>query len=185
MDFLNLNFDFNSRTSKNTPQNFRSEVIINVGLIKSNEKGIVKIKRGSKIPVKVEKIFTAGDVQKAAKRNILMIQYFCHLNEYILCFSDQKVVEYIPGTSEVFTVEKYKEFLSKPCSKVDLYLCNISNIVVDNSNENKVVVSNKNDNLNSGLQLPVVHNSLSTGTESTLMSSLEDSSWFEEGYYPQ
>ena len=100
----------------------------------------MKIKRGSKIPVKVEKIFTAEDVQKAAiKKHSEIDQYFCH--EYILCFPDQKVVEYIPGTSEVFTVEKYKEFLSKPYSKVDLYLCNISNIVVDNSNESKVVVS--------------------------------------------
>ena len=37
-----------------------------------------------------------------------MDQYFCHLDEYNLCFSDWKVVEYIPGTSEVFTVEKDK-----------------------------------------------------------------------------
>ena len=133
------------------------------------------------MPVKVEKI-CAEDVQKAAtKKHFKIDQYFCHLDEYILCFPDQKVVEYIPGTSEVFTVEKYKELLSKPYSNVDLYLWNISNIVVDNSNENKVVVSNKNDNLNTGLQLSVVQNSLSTGIGSTLMSSLEDSSWFEEG----
>ena len=71
--------------------------------------------------------------------------------------------------------------MSKPYSKVDSYLCNISNIVVDNSNENKVVVSNKNGNLNTGLQISVVNNSLSTGIGSTLMSGLEDSSWFDEG----
>ena len=103
----------------NTPLNIRSEVIINVGLIESNDKGIVKIKRGSKMPVKTEKIFTAEDVQKAAiKKHSEIDQYFCHLDEYILCFPDQKVVEYILGTSEVFTVEKYKKFLSKPYSKV-------------------------------------------------------------------
>ena len=108
------------------------------------------------MPVKVEKI-CAEDVQKTAtKKHFKIDQYFCHLDEYILCFPDQKVVEYIPGASEVFTVEKYKELLSKPYSNVDLYLWNISNIVVDNSNENKVVVSNKNDNLNTGLQLSVV-----------------------------
>ena len=104
----------------NTPLNIRSEVIINVGLIESNDKGIVKIKRGSKMPVKTEKIFTAEDVQKAAiKKHSEIDQYFCHLDEYILCFPDQKVVEYILGTSEVFTVAKYKKFLSKPYSKVD------------------------------------------------------------------
>ena len=47
-------------------------------------------------------------------------------------------------------------------------------------NKNKVVVSNKNDNLNTGLQLPLVHNSLSISIRSTLMSSLEGSSWFEK-----
>ena len=31
------------------------------------------------------------------------------------------------------------------------------------------------------MRLPVVHNSLPTGIGSTLMSSLEDSSWFEKG----
>ena len=100
----------------------------------------------------------------------------------IFCFSDRKVAEYIPRTSEVLAVEKDKEFLSKPYSKVDLYLFNISNIVVGNSrsNECNVVVSNKNDDLNTGLQLLVVQNSLSAGIESTLMSSLEDSFWFEE-----
>ena len=95
--FFKPKFRFNSRTSSNTPPNLRSEVIINVGLIESNDKGIV------------EKIFTAEDVQKAAiKKHSEIDQYFCHLDEYILCFPDQKVIEYIPGASEVFTVEKYK-----------------------------------------------------------------------------
>ena len=64
--FFKPKFWFNFRTSSNTPPNLRSEVIINIGLIESNDKGIVKIKGVSKIPVKVEKIFTAEDVQKAA-----------------------------------------------------------------------------------------------------------------------
>ena len=183
--FFKPKFRFNSRTSLNTPPNLRSEVIINVGLIESNDKGIVKIKRDSKIPVKTEKIFTAEeDVQKAAiKKHSEIDQYFCNLGKYLLCFPDQKVLEYILGTSGVFTVEKYKEFLSKPYSKVGLYLCNISNIAVDNSriNENNVAVSNKNHDLNTGLQLPVAHDSLLAGIGSILMSSLEDSSRIEEG----
>ena len=36
--------------------------MIDVGLIESNDKGIMKIKRGKKIPVKTEKICTAKDV---------------------------------------------------------------------------------------------------------------------------
>ena len=75
--FFKPRFWFNSRTSSNTPQKLRPEVIINLGLIESNHKGIVKIKRGSKVPVKVEKIFTAEDVQKAAiKKHSETDQYF-------------------------------------------------------------------------------------------------------------
>ena len=60
--FFKPKFKFNSRTSSNAPPNLRSEVMIDVGLIESNDKGIMKIKRGKKIPVKTEKICTAKDV---------------------------------------------------------------------------------------------------------------------------
>ena len=54
-------------------------------------------------------------------------QFFCSLNDYVLCYPDQKLVEFIPGAIESFTAEKYREeFLSKPYSEMDLFLCNIS-----------------------------------------------------------
>ena len=36
-------------------------------------------------------------------------------------------MQIIPGTNIEFTVERYKEEIGKPYSKVDLYLCNVSN----------------------------------------------------------
>ena len=43
------------------------------------------------------------------------------------------MVTIIPGSEELFTVEKYKKELAKPYSKLDLYLCQTSDFSVGNS----------------------------------------------------
>ena len=48
---------------------------------------------------------------------------------------DQKIVQFIPGNDE-FTVELYKKDFGKPYSKIDLFLCNVSN--VDDATDCKV-----------------------------------------------
>ena len=40
-------------------------------------------------------------------------------------------MQFIPGTNIEFTVEKYREEIGKPYSKLYLYLCNISNVNSD------------------------------------------------------
>ena len=53
------------RTSKvKASSNIRSEVLINVGLFESNDEGDIFPKRGSRIPVKVGKQYTAEEVLK-------------------------------------------------------------------------------------------------------------------------
>ena len=101
------------------PPNIRSEVLINVGLLESNEEGDIFPKRGSRIPVKVGKQYTADEVLKTAlNKHADNDQFFCSLEDYVLCYPDQKLVDFVPGATESFTVEKYKEeFLSKPYSK--------------------------------------------------------------------
>ena len=42
------------------------------------------------------------------------------------------MVTSIPGSEELFTVEKYKTELAKPYCKLDLYLCRISDFSVGN-----------------------------------------------------
>ena len=110
------------RTSKvKASSNIRSEVLINVELFESNDEGDIFPKRGSRIPVKVGKQYTAEEVLKTAlNKHADNDQFFCSLEDYVFCYPDQKLVEFIPGTTESFTVEKYKEeFLSKPYSKMD------------------------------------------------------------------
>ena len=50
-------------------------------------------------------------------------QYFYASEEYILLYPDWKVVDKIPSSDEVFTVQKYKEFLKEPYDRFALYLC--------------------------------------------------------------
>ena len=96
-------------------------------MLESNDEGDIFPKRGSRIFVKVGKQYTAEEVLKTALKKHADNQSFCSLDDYVLCYPDEKVVEFVPGTTESFTVEKYKEeFLSKPYSKMDLFLCNIS-----------------------------------------------------------
>ena len=45
-----------------------------------------------------------------------------------LCQPDQKIVLLIPGSNEEFTIELYKEELGKSYLKIDLFLCNVSNV---------------------------------------------------------
>ena len=53
-------------------------------------------------------------------------------NKYLLCYSDQNIVQFILEQSIEFTVERYKE-IGKPYSKID----NVSN--VDNDVNLKVI----------------------------------------------
>ena len=117
------------KTSKvKTFLNIRSVVLVNVGLFESNNEGGISLKIGKRIPVNVGKQHTAEEVlETALKTHSDNEQFLCSLDDYILCYPGQKIVEFIPGTTESFTVEKYKEgFLSKLYSKMDLFWCNIS-----------------------------------------------------------
>ena len=70
----------------------------------------------------------------------------------MLCYPDQKIVEFIPGSNEEFTVEKYKDELGKPYSQVNLYLCNVS--IVENADHDSIE-RNKVTNVNNELNPPL------------------------------
>ena len=108
------------KATEKTP-NSRAEVVINVGLIEANEKDIVSIKRGSRLAIKIAKKFSAKEfVGVAVKKHADHDQFFCGSDEYVLCYPDQSIVQFILGTNIEFTVERYKEEIGKPYSKIDL-----------------------------------------------------------------
>ena len=124
------------------PPNLRSEVLINVGLIETNEKGAVAVKTGSWLATKVLKLFGLTEVAHAAvRKHADHDQFFCGSDDYVLWYSDKKIVQFIPGSNKEFTVELYKEEIGKPYSKIDLFLCNVSN--VDDAVDRKLVEDKK------------------------------------------
>ena len=85
----------------------------------------------------------------AVKNHADHSQFFCGSDEYVLCYPDQTIVHFIPGRNIEFTVDKYKEEIGKPYWKIDLYLCNVSNVDSDVNlkviDDNKVTIhSNRN-----------------------------------------
>ena len=138
-------------------------------------------------------------MKTALKKHADNDKFFCSLDDYVLCYPDQKLVEFIPGTTESFTVEKYKEeFLSKPYSKMDLFLCNISvygnysnmknskSNASNNQNEKKVE-NNTLDN-NSHSFEPGIPNSLELSSPEDFLSNNSSSTIclpnFEEPWFP-
>ena len=55
-------------------------------------------------------------------------QFVCGSDDYVLCYFDQKIVQFIPGSNKEFTVKLYKEEIGKSYSETDLLLCNVSNL---------------------------------------------------------
>ena len=102
----------------------RNTVNITVGLIKLDEHGCLKIKRGSRATIAVAPTADWTFVkQLALEKHSNLDQYFCILEDYVLLYPDQKVCQLLPSENITFTVERYKNVLSKPFSKVELFLC--------------------------------------------------------------
>ena len=145
--FFKAKFQVSKNKSKDLkksrkPPKLRSKVFINVVLIESNEKGVMVIKRGSRLAINVLKSFGPTEVARTAvRKHADHDQFFCGSDDYVLCYPDQKIVQFIPGSNKEFTVELYKEEIGKPYSKIDLFLCNVSN--VDDAVDRKVVVDKK------------------------------------------
>ena len=104
--------------------------MINVGIVSENEEGILAVKRGSKLALKVGKDFGSEQVLVIAiKKHSDHDQFFSGEEEYVLLYPDQKVVNKVPGSNDDFTVAKYKQELAKSYSKCGLYLCKVNEFV--------------------------------------------------------
>ena len=70
------------------------------------------------------KQYTAEDLSKTGlKKHVYNDKFFCSFYDDTLGYPDQKVVEFVPGKIEYFTIEKYKEeFSSEPYSNRRIYL---------------------------------------------------------------
>ena len=97
---------------------------INIGIVEFD--GRLKVKRGSLLPIEVNK--TASDIRVKRLSIEKQLAFNRQLREgddgdWQLLYPDFDVVYYIPGTKVPFTVEKYKESLGRPYNRVNLYIC--------------------------------------------------------------
>ena len=103
-----------------------SHLQINIGIVEL-EGGSLKVKRGSHLPVHVKKSDSHVTVKKIAVNK--QLAHNKHLirddedSEWTLLYPDMDNVRNLPGENEMFTVEKYKESLGRPYSRVNLYIC--------------------------------------------------------------
>ena len=85
-------------------------------------------KKGSLLPLDVKK----SDSSFAVK-NLGMDKQLAHNKqlrdcgdfECVLLYPDLDLVNNIPGTSDPFTVEGYREAIGRPYNRVNLYLCKL------------------------------------------------------------
>ena len=75
--------------------------------------------------------FVLDGLNLAVEKHAAHDQYFCGLKDYFLLYPDQKIVDTVPGTIEKITVERYKQELAKPYSKLVLFLCKECDYVYD------------------------------------------------------
>ena len=80
------------------------------------------------LPIDVQKSDTSIFVKNAGvNKQLAHNQQLRNLEptEWLLLYPDMDIVDKIPGSTEKFTVEKYKEELGRPYSRVNLYICNM------------------------------------------------------------
>ena len=95
--------------------------MINVRLIRAADDNELNLVRGSKIPVQVKKGFDAEQVLKSAiKKHTDHDQNFCDIESYCLMYPDMKIVDVVPEAQHKCTVQKCKDEMGRPYSKIDL-----------------------------------------------------------------
>lgn len=85
----------------------------------------LKIKRGETIPLNINCLATAEEIQAAAKqKHFNFNKRFNSEANYHLVFRDGSKVEFIPGTDppETFTLDRYKEVSGFSFARIVLYL---------------------------------------------------------------
>ena len=135
-------------------------VNITVGLMKLDEHGCLKIKRGSRATAAVAPTADWAVVKQLALEKHLD-QYFCTLEDYVLLYLDQEGRQFLPTDNITFTVERYKNFLSKPFSKVELFLCleadfltEFNNQDTKNNTKNEKIIDIDDEDVDDNVLLP-------------------------------
>ena len=104
------------------------EVKIQIGVMEEANGRLKKVK-GRTLPLMVPTNIAAGELLKAATaKHGRHFKQFNPQESYFLLYPDQTVVSTLPGSSEPFVLNQYKEELGKPFSKLYFWLCSTSDM---------------------------------------------------------
>ncbi|XP_044179577.1 uncharacterized protein LOC122961059 [Acropora millepora] len=110
---------------KGKKENNESEVTIHIGLIRLKEEEL-KVIRGSTLPLKVLPSIGAEELLRKGADKIVRFNSDLSLygaTSFALLYPDRTEVKCLPGGTEPFTLQRYKEELGKSYNRITLYLC--------------------------------------------------------------
>ncbi|XP_044175527.1 G2/M phase-specific E3 ubiquitin-protein ligase-like [Acropora millepora] len=120
--------DERAKKIKAKKQKAVEEVKIQIGVMEEANGRLKKVK-GRTLPLMVPANITAGELLKAATaKHGRHFKQFNPQESYFLLYPDQTVVSTLPGSSEPFVLNQYKEELGKPFSKLYFWLCSTSDM---------------------------------------------------------
>ena len=100
-----------------------NEVTIQIGLIRLKD-GELKVIRGSTLPLKVTETIGASELlQKGSEKMVKFNKDLASGGGFTLLYPDRTEVKNLPGSTEAFTLNRYREELGKPYARITLYIC--------------------------------------------------------------
>lgn len=127
-EFKKLKEDERAKKIKAKKQKAVEEVKIQIGVMEEADGRLKKVK-GRTLPLMVSTNVTAGELLKAATaKHGRHFKQFNQQESYFLLYPDQTVVHTLPGSAEPFILNRYKEELGKPFSKLYFWLCSTSDM---------------------------------------------------------
>jgi hypothetical protein len=102
------------------------DVLIFIRLLEWNEKeGILKMKRGKKVGIRISNTATATVLREKAEEK--WKAYYSNLYDadehYFLVYEDGQIVKFLPGANEPFSLKRYHEESGIDYNRINLYLC--------------------------------------------------------------
>jgi hypothetical protein len=158
------------------------EVKINVGVMILKD-GRLSIKRGATLPLNVlpsitRKELLAKAFDKHSRFNTNLVHGAC--SEYRLLYPTMNQVINLPGTEEPFCLQRYKDEIDKPYSRITFFLCSstdfMENLMKDSSDDDDDLLSS------STLTTSKPFSSADTASSSVSVVTIEDENTTED--YP-
>lgn len=148
-------------SSRGTKAKSPGKVKIQIG-IKQYEKDVsLKALKGRTLPLTVDANIDAHQLlQEAVTKHSKHFRTFSREKKYHLLYPDNTIVRHLRSSHNMFTLQKYKEELGKPFSRIYLYLC--ADECLGRAEMHELGLSSDDDEMEAALSTPAFGNPTST-----------------------